>query len=131
MNVSKKSMLIAVNIAVAIIYLQTLFYKFTAHPDSVYIFSQLGSEPYGRYVIGLLELICSIMLLIPASSLIGNVLSLFIIAGAILSHLGPLGIVVLHDGGKLFEMAVAIFCLNILALFLHPATFFWKKKLFP
>ena len=35
-------------IIAAIVLLQTLYFKFTAHPDSVYIFTTLGIEPYGR-----------------------------------------------------------------------------------
>jgi len=35
-------------VVIAIIYVQTLYFKFSGHPDSVYIFSKLGLEPYGR-----------------------------------------------------------------------------------
>ena len=103
-------------IAAAAILLQTLFFKFTAHPDSVYIFTQLGLEPFGRIGIGIVELITAILLLIPRTQGIGAVLSLGVISGAIFSHLTQLGIVVNNDGGTLFGLAVAVFiCSAIVA----------------
>ena len=57
-----------IRITIAIILIQTLRFKFTAHPDSVYIFSQVGIEPFGRIGIGILELIASVLILVPASS---------------------------------------------------------------
>ena len=96
-------------IVAAIILLQTLFFKFTAHPDSVYIFTTLGIEPYGRIGSGILELITGALLLSRRTSLYGAILGLGIISGAILSHLLVLGINVNNDGGKLFFLAVLVF----------------------
>ena len=96
-------------IVAAIVLLQTLFFKFTAHPDSVYIFTTLGIEPYGRIGSGILELITGILLLSRRTSLYGAILGLGIISGAILSHLLVLSINVQHDGGKLFFLAVLVF----------------------
>ncbi len=93
-------------IIAAIIMLQTLFFKFTAAPESVYIFSTLGAEPYGRMGTGIIELIASILLLIPRTSFIGAMLGLGTMMGAILSHIFILGIVVQNDGGKLFVLGV-------------------------
>lgn len=90
----------------ATIMLQTLFFKFTAAPESVYIFSTLGAEPYGRMGTGIIELIASILLLIPRTSFIGAMLGLGTMIGAILSHIFILGIVVQNDGGKLFVLGV-------------------------
>lgn len=90
----------------ATIMLQTLFFKFTAAPESVYIFSTLGVEPYGRIGTGIIELIASILLLIPRTSFIGAMLGLGTMMGAILSHIFILGIVVQNDGGKLFVLGV-------------------------
>ena len=36
----------------AIILLQTLYFKFSAAPESVFIFEQLGLEPWGRIGLG-------------------------------------------------------------------------------
>lgn len=106
-------------IAAAVILLQTLFFKFTAHPDSVYIFTQLGLEPFGRIGIGIVELITAILLLIPATQGIGGILSLGIISGAIFSHLTQLGIVVNNDGGTLFALAVAVFISSAIVVWLN------------
>lgn len=95
-------------ILAAIIFLQTLYFKFSAHPDSVYIFSALGMEPYGRIGIGIGELIAAILLVIPRTAGVGAVLGLGLISGAIFFHLTKLGIAVNGDGGKLFGLAVAV-----------------------
>jgi NADH:ubiquinone reductase (H+-translocating) len=91
------------------ILVQTLFFKFTAAPESVYIFSTLGMEPWGRIGSGIGELVASILLLAPATVALGALLALGIISGAILSHLTLLGIEVQGDGGLLFGLAVLVF----------------------
>ena len=107
------------SIIAAIIFLQTLFYKFTAAPESVYIFSQLGMEPFGRVGLGVVELIVALLLIWPRTSLIGAILGLGVISGAIFSHLFVLGIEVQDDGGTLFALAVAVFVLCAISLFLQ------------
>lgn len=42
------------------ILLQTLFFKFTGHPESIYIFETVGLEPFGRYASGITELFAAI-----------------------------------------------------------------------
>lgn len=100
----------------AIILLQTLFYKFTGAPESIYIFSRLHLEPWGRILTGIMELITGLLLLFRKTSIWGSVLGLGIISGAILSHLFVLGIEVANDGGKLFILALLVFtgCLTVL-----------------
>ena len=102
----------------AIILLQTLYFKFTAQPESVYIFSKLGIEPYGRIGSGVFELITSLLLLFPKTRVYGGVLGMGVISGAIFSHLFILGIEVQNDGGTLFLLALAVFfcCLFILII---------------
>jgi hypothetical protein len=102
----------------AIILLQTLYFKFTAQPESIYIFTKLGLEPYGRIGSGIFELITGILLLIPKTRTLGSILGLGVISGAILSHLFVLGIDVQNDGGTLFFLAVTVFvcCLFILIM---------------
>ena len=107
------------SVIAALILLQTLFFKFTAAPESVYIFSELGMEPYGRIGTGILELIVAGLLLVKRTSLIGGFLGLGIISGAILSHLFVLGIEVQDDGGLLFGMAVLVFILLTINLILQ------------
>jgi hypothetical protein len=103
----------------AIIMLQTLYFKFTAQPESIYIFSAVGMEPWGRIGTGIAELIASILILIPRTVVIGAGLGLGLMAGAIATHLGIIGIVVQNDGGKLFALALAVFLSCIALLFLH------------
>jgi putative oxidoreductase len=100
-------------IVAAAILLQTLYFKFTGAPESVYIFTTLGIEPWGRIGSGVAELIAAVLLLIPATAGIGAVLALGIMAGAIFSHLTKLGIQVQGDGGLLFGLAVTV-CMSAL-----------------
>jgi hypothetical protein len=106
-------------LTVSAILLQTLYYKFTAHPDSVHIFSALGVEPLGRIGLGIVELITSVLILIPKTKMIGMVNSLGIILGAIFSHILVLGFNVSNDGGKLFTLAIIVFIASGSFLILH------------
>lgn len=89
----------------AVILLQTLFYKFSAAPESVYIFETLGLEPWGRIGLGVLELITAILILVPKTTWLGALLGIGIMGGAIFSHFAILGVVVQNDGGTLFLLA--------------------------
>jgi hypothetical protein len=108
-----------VTLLVALILLQTLFFKFTAAPESVYIFTTVGIEPFGRIGSGVVELIASLLLLYPATRWIGAFLSLGVISGAIMSHLTILGIEVLGDGGYLFYLGLTVFFGSAFILFLN------------
>lgn len=109
----------ALRLTVAIILLQTLYYKFTAHPDSVHIFTALGVEPWGRIGLGIVELISAILILHPKTKTIGMLISLGIILGAVFSHFLVLGINVSNDGGGLFTLAIIVLLACSLYLFLH------------
>jgi len=104
-------------LAAAILF-QTLFFKFTGAEESVYIFTKLGREPWGRIGSGIAELVAGVRLLVPRTVVWGAGLSLGVISGAIASHLTRLGIVVMNDGGLLFALAVVVFaaCAAILWL---------------
>lgn len=117
--VMKKYISIGLRLIVAALLIQTLQYKFTAHPDSVYIFSKVGLEPYGRIGIGFLELVAGVMILIPRTVWLGTILTLGIIGGAIFMHLTILGIEVQNDGGSLFFLALLVFGLSLGVLGLH------------
>jgi hypothetical protein len=108
-------------LAAAGILLQTLFFKFTGASESVYIFSTLGAEPWGRLGSGIVELIASILLLVPATTTIGAALALGVISGAIVSHLTILGIEVQGDGGLLFILALIVFVASAAILVLRRA----------
>lgn len=115
----KKYIPLALRIIVAVILIQTLRFKFTAHPDSVYIFETVGLEPFGRIGIGIVELIAGILLLIPKTVWAGATITLGVIGGAIMMHLTQLGIEVKGDGGVLFYTAVVTFLLSAIILFIH------------
>lgn len=102
-----------VKLITAVILLQTLFFKFSAAPVSVYIFSELGMEPWGRIGTGILELIASVLLLLPGKTLYGAILGLGLMSGAIFFHLTKLGIEVQNDSGKLFLLALIVTMLCI------------------
>lgn len=103
-------------IAVAIL-VQTLFFKFSGAEESVYIFTKLGIEPYGRIGSGIVELLASILILIPRTTIFGALLGFGTMLGAIFSHLFVLGIVVKNDGGELFILAIiTLLCCAILIL---------------
>ena len=106
-------------LTVAIILLQTLYFKFTAHPESVHIFSALGLEPWGRMGLGIVELITAILILIPKTKIIGMINSLGIILGAVFSHLLVLGVNVGNDGGGLFTLAIIVLIVSTIFLILH------------
>lgn len=104
-------------IMAAVIMLQTLYFKFSGAAESVYIFSTIGIEPWGRIGTGMLELIAAVLILINATAWVGAFLGLGLMAGAIVTHLTVLGIEVKGDGGYLFLLAiiVAICCTIVLA----------------
>jgi uncharacterized membrane protein YphA (DoxX/SURF4 family) len=113
----KKSLYWVLRIVAAIIMLQTLFFKFTASPESVYIFTTIGMEPWGRIGVGVQELIASILLLIPRTTAFGAVLGMGLMAGALFFHFTVLGIEVGGDSGQLFAYAVIVLvCCTILAI---------------
>jgi len=120
-HTSKTSTVIAwiCRIAAAIILLQTLFFKFTAAPESVYIFTKVGLEPWGRIGSGVAELIAAILILIPPTTWLGAGLALGVMLGAIFTHLTVLGIVVMDDGGLLFGLALAVAACSLILLFLQ------------
>lgn len=109
----------ALRIIAAGILLQTLYFKFAGAEESVYIFSTLGVEPWGRIGTGMAELVAAVLLLVPGTVVFGALLSLCIISGAIVSHLVVLGIEVQGDRGLLFGLAVTVFVCSAVLLVLH------------
>ncbi len=112
----------AARIIVAVILLQTLFFKFTGAEESKYIFTTLMGaefEAVGRIGSGVVELVAAILLLIPSKAWLGSVVALGTISGAIFSHLTMLGIEVKGDGGLLFGLAVTVFVLSAIVLLIH------------
>lgn len=113
----------------AIIMSQTLYFKFTAHPDSVFIFTQLGLEPMGRVGVGIGELIASLLIFIPRTTWFGSLTGMGLMSGAIGAHLFKLGIEVNADHGTLFLMAVIVFvcCAILLWMTRKEIPYLYKK----
>lgn len=120
-HLSKSHLLLSwiLQLAAAGILLQTLFFKFTGAEESVYIFTALGLEPWGRIGSGVVELIAAVLLLVPATTTVGALLAMGVMAGAIMSHLTRLGIEVKGDGGLLFALAVTVFLCGAIVLLIR------------
>ena len=104
-----------VKLIAVVILVQTLYFKFTGAEESVYIFQTLGVEPLGRIGSGVVELIASILILIPRTTLLGALMAMGTMVGAIFSHIFVLGIIVKDDGGTLFTLAIiTLICCLIL-----------------
>jgi hypothetical protein len=110
-----------VRLVAAGVLLQTLFFKFTGAPESVYIFTTLGMEPWGRIGSGLAELAASGLLLWTGTAVPGGVLAAGLMAAAIVSHLTKLGIEVHGDGGLLFALAWVVLVCSLATVVLHRA----------
>jgi len=119
-SISKTQKIITLlcRVVAAVILLQTLFFKFTAAPESVYIFSRVGLEPWGRICSGVFELIAALLLFVPGYHWLGAIIAIGVLAGAIVSHLTVLGIVVMDDGGLLFLLAlITVVCCAVVLFF--------------
>ena len=136
MNFLKKHGHWALTLFVAFVFIQSLFFKFTGSPETVYIFeakldpwaASLGFKgvfaPGGIFsakVVGSAELVASLLILAGAFlskqrlvQVAGAALGLGVISGAIFFHLfTPLGIAVINtdgssDGGELFMLACGV-----------------------
>lgn len=118
---SQRAICWVLQIVAAVILAQTLFFKFSGAKESIYIFTQVGAEPWGRIGSGVAELIASILLLVPRTAAIGAVMSMGIISGAIASHLFILGIALpaVGDNGELFTLAVVVFVCSAIVAFVR------------
>ena len=96
-------------IVAAVIMLQTLYFKFSGADESVYIFSRLGMEPWGRIGTAVFELLAAMLILYPKTTFFGSTLAIGLMSGAIVAHITKLGIVVKNDGGQLFIYALLVF----------------------
>lgn len=105
----------------AVILLQTLYFKFTGAEESVYIFTTVGAEPWGRIGSGVLELIAAALLLVPATAPLGAIVAAGLMAGAIASHLTVLGIEVRGDGGLLFALALTVLTASLAVIAIRRA----------
>jgi len=115
----------------AVIMLQTLYFKFTAAEESVYIFTKLGMEPYGRIAIGVMELIASVLILYPKTTAYGAVLAVGLMAGALFFHITKLGIAVQGDGGQLFIYALLVLLSSLALIIIYRGQLYNFLRLNP
>ncbi len=116
----------ALRLVVAGILFQTLYFKFTGAPESLYIFERTGLGDAGRIGSGVAELIAGLLLLVPRTAWLGALLALAVISGALFFHFTSLGIEVQGDGGLLFFLALAVFLGSALTLLLE-----WPRSPLP
>lgn len=112
-------MILLCKLLVTVVIGQTLFFKFSGAPESVYIFTQLGVEPWGRIALGMFELLAIALLWFPYTVLLGIGLVFCLMIGALASHGFVLGIEVLNDGGKLFFLAWVTLASDLLLIYYH------------
>ncbi|MCY4523506.1 MAG: DoxX family protein [Halobacteriovoraceae bacterium] len=110
-------------IIAAVILVPVGMMKFANGETDIYIFTQLGMEPFGRYLIGVLEILSGILLLSRNLSACGGVLGIGVMCGAILAHVSALGFEVMEDGG------MHIWILLIVSLSCLVVVFLRKKQL--
>jgi putative oxidoreductase len=101
------------------IMVETLFFKFTGAPESKYIFSKMGTEPWMRWGQGMWELLASVGLMWPRMRWAGGILTVGAMSAAILSHLTWLGFSVQGDHGLLFGMALVTFTSGFIVMMIH------------
>jgi len=114
----------------ALIMLQTLYFKFTGADESVYLFTKLGMEPWGRIGTGVLELVASILILYPKTTAWGALLAIGLMGGAIWFHLTKLGIAVQNDGGQLFIYALTVFVSSVILFLAYKKDILMNIKKF-
>ncbi|MHA7863093.1 DoxX family protein [Flagellimonas marinaquae] len=128
---TKSTLSLILRLVPAIILLQTLYFKFSAAPESVFIFEQLGLEPWGRIGLGVAELIIAILIMVPKTTWLGALLGMGIMAGAIFSHVTKLGVVVQNDGGTLFILALVTLIFSMALVWVNrkqiPIGKLWDK----
>lgn len=94
-----KALVWILQLGAAGILLPVAFAKLTAGPNDVRLFTDLGMEPHGRIIIGVIEMIAGLLLLSPYAA-IGALLSVGVMIGALIGHATVLGFIVYDDGGK-------------------------------
>lgn len=128
--VSAKYLSWGLRILAAMILTQSVIYKFGGHSDSVLLFSELDAEPVGRVSLGVIELIVAGLILYPKTTLLGGILGVFIMIGALFTHVFHIGIIFNNDGGKLFGLALLCFlaCLGQVLILKNQLISFIKNR---
>lgn len=108
---------VLLKLLISLIVGQTLFFKFSGAEESIYIFSTLKVEPWGRIALGTLELLSIILLWISRTTVYALILIFVMMCGAVASHLFILGIDIMGDGGELFILGMVTLLTSAVLLF--------------
>jgi putative oxidoreductase len=112
------------------VLVQTLFFKFSAATESVAIFTALHAEPWGRIGSGIIELLASLLLVVPRTVIYGAGIALATMSGAIAAHIFVLGVSVAGDSGLLFGLACLVALASVTTLLIHRHELFRFIKVF-
>lgn len=103
-------------------------YKLTGAPGSVeQIFQPLADwfgipayeKPF-RLTVAILEIIASVLVLVPLTRVWGALLAVGLMSGAIFFHtIGPIGIDPYNDGGQLFKEAIFTWFMGVFIAYAH------------
>lgn len=110
-------------VVVAIIFLQSLYFKFSGHPESIELFARLKLYDAGRWAVGILELAVAVMLLVPSTTTIAALIASMIMAVAVVLHLTVLGLESYNDHGRLFVLAIVAFLFSLIVMVLSEDHF--------
>ena len=119
----KEKMSLVLRLVTALILLQTLFFKFSGAAESVYIFTAMNMEPWGRIGSGIAELVIAILLIFRRTAWLGALGGLGVISGALFAHFTVIGLEVMGDNGLLFGLAILVFvcCATVLWIYRKDA----------
>ena len=134
---------------IAFVFIQSLFFKFAGSEETVIIFNTIGEwmagigflasiadtfAHYGGIGVGSVELVASILVLIPRTRVWGALIGLGVMSGAIFFHLfTPLGVNRVidaqghTDGGVLFTMACGVWISCAILLFWYRNQLLLRK----
>jgi len=105
-------------IAAAAVMALVAYLKLTGNPADVALFEQLGMEPYGRVMTGLIEAACALALMSPYAA-VGGVVTSGVMTGAIIAHATKLGFIVNNDGGKHVMLLALVMACSLLVAYVR------------
>jgi len=117
MNLPKALLDWGPQIVAAAILAMAMVPKLMGAPEAIDTFTKLGIEPWGRYLLGLLELGTAVLLLMPSKRVLGALAASTLMVGALGSHATVLGFS--GDAGAMAAMAVVVLLSSLTVLSLH------------
>lgn len=102
-----------------LLFFSSGFAHITSDELSVYIFSHLGVEPVGRYLIGALEISAGFLMILPGRSLEAGIVGAILSLGMIAVHLLFLGTELQGDDSYRFSLATILLTACLGLIFVH------------